>query len=57
MVLAPHPVDTLEGIIKSYFKISDRFDLLPHLYSDWNKTFFSGVCKEIADGAIKGKKQ
>ena len=48
---APHPVDQLERCIMDYFSVSDRFDLLPHLYAKWDKTFFAGLCRKICETA------
>ncbi len=48
---AAHNVDRLEQVIQDHFSVSDRFELLRHLYSDWDKTFFAGLCRKIADAA------
>ncbi len=53
-VPAPHPVSgsgQLERVILDYFGVADRFDLLPHLYGNWDKTFFAGLCKRISQVA------
>ncbi len=50
-VLAPHPVSEVERCILDHFSISDRFGLLPHLYVNWDKAFFAGLCKRICQVA------
>lgn len=48
---APHCVDRLERCITDYFGIADRFGILPHLYQDWDKSRFAGLCRSVCDVA------
>lgn len=41
-------------LIQSYFNIKSRLDILPYLYSDFEKSKLAGLCKEIARGADNG---
>ena len=44
----------VETAIREYYDIKTHFDLLVHLYEKWDKTFFSGLCRRLAEGAAKG---
>ena len=55
-VKAPHDIKQLEKVIKDYYQIKDRFDLLVNLYEKWDKSHFSGLCKHIAEAAESGDK-
>nr|AQT27190.1 putative N-acetylglucosamine kinase [Nilaparvata lugens] len=54
--LATPPADTtfVWKTIQSYFKISSRFDILPHMYSSFNKSNVAGLCQLLAQGAEDG---
>ncbi|RZF34966.1 hypothetical protein LSTR_LSTR010058 [Laodelphax striatellus] len=50
------PADTsyVWKAIQNYFKISSRFDILPHMYSSFNKSNVAGLCQHLAQGAEEG---
>jgi N-acetylglucosamine kinase len=48
------PLDEVKEAIFKYFDISERFDLFVHCYEKFDKTYFAGLCKRLADRAIKG---
>ncbi len=47
-------MEAVERVIFDYFSISDRADLLVHLYERWEKAFFAGLCRHLAEAANKG---
>ncbi|CAG7659350.1 unnamed protein product, partial [Allacma fusca] len=42
--------------IKAHFNIENRFGLLSHCHSDFNKSFYSGLTVRLAKGAANGDK-
>jgi len=47
---APHSVTHLQSAMKSYFDVTDRMGMLPHLYSKFDKTKYSGFARQVAEG-------
>eukprot|EP00040_Diaphanoeca_grandis_P043809 m.10325 g.10325 ORF g.10325 m.10325 type:complete len:339 (+) comp8251_c0_seq2:35-1051(+) len=54
----PSVADTqwLLGKVYEYFKIDKQFDILPALYSEFQKEFFAGFALVVAQGAALGDK-
>ncbi len=46
----------LESAIFSHFNITDRFGLYEHCYDKFDKAFFAGLCKRLAEAAAGGDK-
>ncbi|XP_067012084.1 N-acetyl-D-glucosamine kinase [Anabrus simplex] len=53
-VRAPFNTDFVWEAIKRHFKVENRFELLQHCYSKFNKSYFAGLCKLLAGGAKTG---
>uniref|UniRef100_A0A1B0A5X3 Uncharacterized protein n=1 Tax=Glossina pallidipes TaxID=7398 RepID=A0A1B0A5X3_GLOPL len=51
---APYPIDDVWNLIKGYFKIKNRGDMLPHLYKKFDKSFFARLCVKLAHAADEG---
>ncbi|XP_067933461.1 N-acetyl-D-glucosamine kinase-like [Watersipora subatra] len=49
-----HNLDYVRENMKAYFHVESNFDMLPHLYSKFNKSFFARFTMKIADGAGEG---
>ncbi|XP_076026885.1 N-acetyl-D-glucosamine kinase [Genypterus blacodes] len=50
----PHDVTHVRKAMEEYFKVSDQMGMLPHLYSDFQKSHFAGFCRKLAEGAEAG---
>ncbi|KAH9513399.1 hypothetical protein Btru_034836 [Bulinus truncatus] len=50
-----HDVSAIKNVIYKYYNIHDRSGLLDHLYTNFNKAKFSGVCKDLAKMALQKK--
>ncbi|KAF4528656.1 hypothetical protein B566_EDAN016603 [Ephemera danica] len=50
----PYPTDVVWTTAKQHFNISDRFGLLEHCYTKFEKSHFAGLCKKLALAAGKG---
>jgi len=48
-ILSPYCIDVVKKTVFTYFEIDHKNGLLPHLYQDFNKAKFSGLCKELAN--------
>ncbi|KAJ8025944.1 N-acetyl-D-glucosamine kinase [Holothuria leucospilota] len=51
----PHDIAFVKNAMQSYFGITERFGLLDHLYTSFEKPKFAGFCKHLAEGATKNK--
>ncbi|KAK2155129.1 hypothetical protein LSH36_248g03060 [Paralvinella palmiformis] len=51
----PHDMHFLKQAMEKHFGTSDRMAMLEHLYTKFDKSFFAGLCKEIARGALEEK--
>ncbi|XP_065593837.1 N-acetyl-D-glucosamine kinase [Cyrtonyx montezumae] len=51
---AAHDIAHLRSAMCHYFQISDRKELLPHLYGCFQKAEFAGFCRKVAEGARAG---
>jgi N-acetylglucosamine kinase len=49
-------VDTtwIRAAMQQYFDVTERIDMLPHLYSDFDKTKFAGFTSVVCKGAREG---
>ena len=54
-ILSPHSIDVVKQTVFTYFEIDHRNGLLPHLYQDFNKAKFSGLCKELSKACVATK--
>ncbi|XP_055012095.1 N-acetyl-D-glucosamine kinase [Boleophthalmus pectinirostris] len=50
----PHDVTHVQRAMEEYFKVSDLMGMLPHLYTNFQKSFFAGFCKKLSEGALAG---
>ncbi|KAL0969935.1 hypothetical protein UPYG_G00234750 [Umbra pygmaea] len=50
----PHDVTLVKKLMEDYFQVSDLMGMLPHLYRNFQKSHFAGLCKKIAEGAVAG---
>ncbi|RUS89048.1 hypothetical protein EGW08_003159, partial [Elysia chlorotica] len=48
LVKSKHSVEAVKNTIFQFFKIGSRGDLLDHIYKNFDKSKFSGLCKELA---------
>lgn len=39
---SPHDIGAAWSLLQEYFQVEDRTDLLPHCYSDFDKSKFAG---------------
>ena len=53
-VKAPSDITVLKAAVFKHFGIKDRFDIIPHCYSNFSKAQFAGLCRLIAEGADAG---
>lgn len=51
---APKPISYVWPAMRSYFNAPELKDMLPHLYTNFNKSVFSNFAKEIVIGCEKG---
>jgi N-acetylglucosamine kinase len=54
--LPPHDTTYVWRSIKDHFNITDRFGLLAHSHSEFNKSFYSSLAVKLAKGAAAGDK-
>ncbi|KAM9836475.1 N-acetyl-D-glucosamine kinase [Aulostomus maculatus] len=50
----PHDTAHVRKAMEEYFQVSDLMGMLPHLYRNFQKSFFAGFCKKLAEGAAAG---
>ncbi|KAL2725081.1 N-acetyl-D-glucosamine kinase isoform X2 [Vespula squamosa] len=53
LVKSPHPISYIWPAMRDFFEVKDRAGMLPHLYSNFDKSKFSMFAKEIAVGCEK----
>ncbi|CAL1531749.1 unnamed protein product [Lymnaea stagnalis] len=51
----PHSTAVVRETIFNYYNIQDRSGILDHLYTNFNKAKFAGLCKELAEAGIVKK--
>ncbi|KAK5876030.1 hypothetical protein CesoFtcFv8_027044 [Champsocephalus esox] len=54
LVAPPHDVTHVGKAMYEYFQVSDLMGMLPHLYTNFQKSHFAGFCKKLAEGAKAG---
>ncbi|KAF3836924.1 hypothetical protein F7725_004388 [Dissostichus mawsoni] len=54
LVAPPHDVTHVRKAMYEYFQVSDLLGMLPHLYTNFQKSHFAGFCKKLAEGAKAG---
>ncbi|KAJ8007824.1 hypothetical protein DPEC_G00098210 [Dallia pectoralis] len=50
----PHDVTYVKKAMEEYFQVSDQMGMLPHLYRNFQKAHFAGLCQKLAEGALAG---
>lgn len=50
----PHDVAHVKKAMEEYFEVTNLMGMLPHLYRNFQKSFFAGFCKKLAEGAQAG---
>lgn len=48
-------ITVLKETVYKFFKIEDPFDILPHIYTDFKKSNFAALCKDLAERAATTK--
>ncbi|XP_076677862.1 N-acetylglucosamine kinase isoform X2 [Andrena cerasifolii] len=51
---APEAIAYVWPAMRNYYNVIDRTEMLPHIYTNFDKTKFAGFTKEIATGCEKG---
>ncbi|TSL41004.1 N-acetyl-D-glucosamine kinase [Bagarius yarrelli] len=54
LVTPPHDLTYVQKAMEEYFEVSDLMGMLPHLYRNFQKSYFAGFCKKLAEGASAG---
>ncbi|XP_041842610.1 N-acetyl-D-glucosamine kinase [Melanotaenia boesemani] len=54
LVAPPHDITHVRKAMEEYFQVTDLMGMLPHLYTNFKKSFFAGFCKKLAEGAEAG---
>lgn len=54
LVAPPHDITHVRKAMEEYFQVSDLMGMLPHLYTNFQKSHFAGFCKKLAEGAEAG---
>ncbi|XP_024864294.1 N-acetyl-D-glucosamine kinase isoform X2 [Kryptolebias marmoratus] len=47
----PHDITRVREAMEEYFQVSDLMGMLPHLYRNFQKSFFAGFCRKVAEEA------
>ncbi|KAF4089124.1 hypothetical protein AMELA_G00062940 [Ameiurus melas] len=50
----PHDITYVKKAMEDYFKVSNLMGMLPHLYTNFQKSYFAGFCRKLAEGANAG---
>ncbi|KAL4660951.1 N-acetyl-D-glucosamine kinase isoform X1 [Arapaima gigas] len=50
----PHDIGSVKNAMEQYFQVSNRMGMLPHLYRNFEKSYFAGFCKKLAEVAAAG---
>lgn len=53
LTACPHDITYVWNTMKTYFKIQDKNEILGSFYSNFDKSFIAGMCKELARGATE----
>lgn len=53
LVPAPKPISYVWPAMRHYFNVTDRKEILPHFYKDFDKSIFAMFAKEIVTGCEK----
>ncbi|XP_066536896.1 N-acetyl-D-glucosamine kinase isoform X1 [Hoplias malabaricus] len=54
MAIPPHDITYVKRAMEEYFQVSDLMGMLPHLYRNFQKSYFAGFCRKLAEGAKEG---
>ncbi|KAM9431720.1 N-acetyl-D-glucosamine kinase [Clarias gariepinus] len=54
LVTPLHDITYVKKAMEDYFKVSDLMGMLPHLYRNFQKSYFAGFCRKLAEGANAG---
>ncbi|CAJ1086424.1 N-acetyl-D-glucosamine kinase isoform X1 [Xyrichtys novacula] len=49
LVSPPHDVTRVKKAMEEYFEVSDLMGMLPHLYRNFQKSYFAGFCKKLSE--------
>lgn len=50
----PHDITHVRKAMEEYFQVSNLMGMLPHLYRNFQKSHFAGLCRKLAEGAEAG---
>ncbi|KAM4597541.1 N-acetyl-D-glucosamine kinase-like isoform 1-T1 [Polymixia lowei] len=50
----PHDITYVQKAMEEYFQVTDLMGMLPHLYRNFQKSQFAGLCRKLAEGAQAG---
>ncbi|XP_072177829.1 N-acetyl-D-glucosamine kinase-like [Diadema setosum] len=51
----PHDIQYVKGAMEKFYGITERFGLLDHVYTSFDKSKFAGFCKRLSEGARDDK--
>ncbi|KAM4611267.1 N-acetyl-D-glucosamine kinase isoform 3-T3 [Polymixia lowei] len=46
----PHDITYVQKAMEEYFQVTDLMGMLPHLYRNFQKSQFAGLCRKLAEG-------
>ncbi|XP_059169770.1 N-acetyl-D-glucosamine kinase-like [Physella acuta] len=52
-VISPHSTSLVKETIYKYYNVKDRSGMLDHLYTNFNKAKFAGLCKDLAQVGLE----
>lgn len=52
----PYPIEGIWHLIKEYFKIENREELMVHLYQSFDKSIIGPLCAKLAEAAEKSSR-